>query len=560
MNGLTLLLVLGCIAVDCLAAEVQLIDAPPADGIDWYYWPSQPPAGCPFKPSTELTGLGFTGRHAEYTNADTWYPTWASDGDLYSPFTDGVVNGLQSVSIGENATTGHARIVGDDPLELKVVDEGVWTASALPYGGRYPCGSLVYNGVWYYGTYCLADESVPGYNWGVLGPFVGFRTSNDFGKTWTETLHTPAAPLFPEPAEFRGPVKIGSPHFVDFGRNMQHSPDGKAYLIAHGALIPDPLPHPGNASWITGDAIYLLRVTPSLEIINDPAAYEFFAGYDADGKALWTNDFKAMKPLLEFNNHCGCVTVTYNPGLGKYLMCLTDGGNTVSTYDTCLLEADSVAGPWRMVTWMRQFGTQGYFVNLPSKFLSEDGQTAWLCYAANFTGTTPPSPPGSRYGMCLQEVKLLGPDAPRPSGPLFDEANLARTASVTVSSTFENYSVWGAVDGVVGGFPGATRHEWATDHETKTGTIRLEWDTPQLVDRIWLFDRPNTNADQVTQGFLLFDDGTSIAVGPLPDDATQGIEVSFEPKRVKWLAFAIADTKTGAYATGLSEIAVFAAD
>ncbi len=57
------------------------------------------------------------------------------------------------------------------------------------------------------------------------------------------------------------PVKIGSPHFVDFGRNMEHSPDGKAYLVAHGAS--DGVNRRfGYNSWITGDEIYLLRVTP----------------------------------------------------------------------------------------------------------------------------------------------------------------------------------------------------------------------------------------------------------------------------------------------------------
>ncbi|GHU63186.1 hypothetical protein FACS1894123_05460 [Bacteroidia bacterium] len=39
------------------------------------------------------------------------------------------------------------------------------------------------------------------------------------------------------------PVKIGSPHFVDFGKNMEYSPDGKAYMVAHGAEINDSKPH-----------------------------------------------------------------------------------------------------------------------------------------------------------------------------------------------------------------------------------------------------------------------------------------------------------------------------
>jgi hypothetical protein len=61
-------------------------------------WPSQPPPGCPFPRSESLRGIAFTGRHAEYTQADTWYPSWASDGNLYSPWTDGKVNGISSTS------------------------------------------------------------------------------------------------------------------------------------------------------------------------------------------------------------------------------------------------------------------------------------------------------------------------------------------------------------------------------------------------------------------------------------------------------------------------------
>jgi hypothetical protein len=112
-----------------------------------------------------------------------------------------------------------------------------------------------------------------------LGPFVGFRTSTDFGKTWKETPHTPAKPIFGESGMWNYPVKIGSPHFVDYGRELEHSPDGKAYLAAHGAEYPDSKPRFGNLSWITGDQIYLLRVSPTLDNINDASKYEFYAGH-----------------------------------------------------------------------------------------------------------------------------------------------------------------------------------------------------------------------------------------------------------------------------------------
>src|SRR5512141_173529 len=86
-------------------AAPTLIDAPAI--VAYTVWPSTPPQDCPFPKSTLIVGVGFTGRHAEYTGADTWYPSWAVDGNFYSPWTDGNVNGLGSNSAGEQATTGH---------------------------------------------------------------------------------------------------------------------------------------------------------------------------------------------------------------------------------------------------------------------------------------------------------------------------------------------------------------------------------------------------------------------------------------------------------------------
>ena len=69
-------------------------------------------------------------------------------------------------------------------MSLTVSSLGVTTGAATPYMGRYPAGSLIYNDVWYYGTYCLLDDKSLGMNWPILGPFVGFRISYDYGKTW----------------------------------------------------------------------------------------------------------------------------------------------------------------------------------------------------------------------------------------------------------------------------------------------------------------------------------------------------------------------------------------
>jgi len=408
-----------------------------------FVWKSPIPEDCPFEQSPTLTGMQFTGRRVGYPLADTWFPSWASDGNLYSPYTDGAVDGVKSNSgTGANAETGHAAMSGDDPLKLVINSTSKpKVASALPYGGRYPAGSLVHNGIWYYGTYCLGPAGRhyhAGYrwNWPNLGPMPGFQISRDLGKTWEASPHTPEKPLFPEPEKFLGPVKMGAPRFVDFGKNMEHSPDGKAYLIGMGAVKDDPKPRPcikvgppnvgyalnseceggfdhGNLSWITADQLYLARVTPSPETINDLSAYEFFAGHDAQGKPQWTSDFAKIKPLVEWNNHMGCATATYVPALRKYLMCVTDGWPTVAKMTSYILEADQLTGPWKMVSYMKDFGEQAYFLNFPSKFISNDGKTMWLGYSANFSGGWNDvkldfKPSGGTYGLSLYEVRLLG--------------------------------------------------------------------------------------------------------------------------------------------------------
>jgi len=379
-------------------------------------WSSGTPTNCPFKSSANFAGIEFTGRHAEYTQADTWYPSWAADGKMYSPWTDGRVNGLACNSAGKDAATGFATILGDDPLKLQVVDQGIYKSDPSPYASRYPCGSLVHNGVWYYGTYCLhpaASVEYGGtrYNWPWLGPFVGFRTSTDLGKTWAQTPCTPGKPLFGESALHGEPVKIGAPHFVDFGRNLEHSPDGKAYLVAHGASDGANRRF-GYDSWITGDEIYLLRATPSLANMNDASKYEFFAGRSLLGKPRWSRKLSKARPIAAWRDNMGCVTMTYNAPLKKYLMCVTDGGLTAGYFNSYILESDRITGPFKLVEYLHHFGEQAYFVNIPSKFISADGKTFWLCYAANFAANwnglkIQPKPAGSRYGMCLQEVRLL---------------------------------------------------------------------------------------------------------------------------------------------------------
>eukprot|EP01047_Picozoa_sp_COSAG01_P029793 COSAG01_NODE_2056_length_8537_cov_4.215607_6_plen_250_part_00 len=190
----------------------------------------------PASTSIQSCGKDYPHGHGSCTGADTWYPSWGgAGGDLFSTFTDGEAKGSDGSfahplscgqcqrSTGEpNSTehpaqlwhnngsrtdTGHARIVGDSPATLQVLDVGFFSSSALPYQGRYPSASVVFNGTWYVGTYAIAEtwgrttdehgKPVPlnrqylcG-NWCVLGPFVGFRSASvvnaSRGLQWRES-------------------------------------------------------------------------------------------------------------------------------------------------------------------------------------------------------------------------------------------------------------------------------------------------------------------------------------------------------------------------------------
>ena len=376
-------------------------------------WKSEIPADCPIMQSKNFEGfelLRFKNYLDQKVNCDTWYPSWASDGNMYSPWTDGRIGDLRSNSEGEKAATGYATIVGDDPMNLVIKDEAIYHSSPLPYQSRYPCGSLVYNGVWYYGTYCLYGGQVTQhngitYNWPWMGPFVGFRFSTDCGKTWTETPCTPEKPLFGETVKDAAPVKIGAPHFVDFGKNMESSPDGKAYLVAHGSSDGKNRRF-GFDSWITGDEIYLVRVIPGIKNMNNASEYEYWNG------KKWTRDFNQIKSIATWKDNMGCVTITYNKPLKRYFMCVTDGVTTGGFFNTYILESSKMTGNWKMAYYFKHFGEQGYFVNIPSKFISKDGITFWLSYSANFATTwdgmkIKSLPQGSCYSLCLQEMKLI---------------------------------------------------------------------------------------------------------------------------------------------------------
>jgi hypothetical protein len=284
---------------------------------------------------------------------------------------------------------------------------------------------------WWVGTYGLAvgDKACEA-GTGVLqfcemGPFVGFRTSTDGGLSWREPHGANGAilnvshPLFDEPAGTS--VKLGAPHIVDFGPENTRSPDGRLYMVGNGCLASKPN---SNCSWISGDAVFLARAgefdASSPDSLNDAAAWEFYCGdgaatapTNATGDECWSRDVSKAKPILTWKGRVGTVTATWHPQLSRFLFAITTPTvlpSTVGPYDTWILEAPTLTGPFSLISYMPKFGQQAYFVSFPSKFLLGSGKLdAVMAFSANFackTGGCVPNIGFARYGANLLPVQF----------------------------------------------------------------------------------------------------------------------------------------------------------
>jgi hypothetical protein len=361
-----------------------------------YVWPNDPPPGCPFEQSQQITGITFTGRYANYSKADTWYLTWAADDSNYSCWTDGSIDGYFCNSNFLVQCTGQAKITGDDPLNLTIVNLGK-IHSGPQY---YPCVSIVANGTFYIGSYSAFND---------IGHFEGFRYSTDWDHFvehlkpgWSDAhwvdARDPDRDFFGE----QGQARFRVPHAVVFGKDNRLSQDGRIYLSAHGNLVAG---HKNN--WDKGDAIYLCRVEPQPEKVTDPGAYEFFAGHDGSGKPRWSGRVDDSRPILSWPNHLGSESITYMPGLKRYILLtarLRERENNLGYNVLVFWESPSLTGPYRMVHYLRDWGPQSYFPAIPAKFLSPDGKTAWLVCSANYRTAGEPNPPQCRYALSMHEI------------------------------------------------------------------------------------------------------------------------------------------------------------
>lgn len=147
--------------------------------------------------------------------------------------------------------------------------------------------------------------------------------------------------------------------------------------------------------------------------------------------------------------------------------------------------------------------------------------------------------------ILLVEVLMAGP------------GNIAPSATVTASTSRDGqFDAKNVTDGRIG-IDGMG--EWACEGVTtdwgyiRFPWIQLQWEQPQVINRIVLYDRASLK-EHIAGGRLEFSDGSRIWVNQLPNDGT-GKSVSFPDKTISWVKFVVTDG-TGSD-LGFSEIEVF---
>jgi hypothetical protein len=111
------------------------------------------------------------------------------------------------------------------------------------------------------------------------------------------------------------------------------------------------------------------------------------------------------------------------------------------------------------------------------------------------------------------------------------------------------------VDRVIDGWPGDHTREWATAGEKAGAWIELSWNTPQSLESVALYDRPNSN-DHILAGTLRFSDGSSVPVGRL-DNSGDATSVRFAARTVTSVRFTIDSVAATTSNVGLAEFEVF---
>ncbi|KAL2868158.1 uncharacterized protein BJX67DRAFT_380358 [Aspergillus lucknowensis] len=173
--------------------------------------------------------------------------------------------------------------------------------------------------------------------------------------------------------------------------------------------------------------------------------------------------------------------------------------------------------------------------------------------------TTPDEPGTLVFELVVRNGKTSSSPAVVVVTTVRHPENIALKARVTASSANvgSRQTPEKVIDARTGGFPADHTNEWATAGGQSGSWLSLSWESPQLVSRIVLYDRPNLD-DQITGGTVEFDDGSRIEFGELDNYGT-GKSLDVEDRVVRNVTVVVTAVSPSTLNVGLSEVQIFGA-
>ncbi len=308
--------------------------------------PSSVMTGVTWDPPGQTRRLAMGGRRKD--GSDNWPLASAEDGHLYTAYGDGYGFEPQldhKLSMGFGVVTGGPT----DFIARNIRSDGERLGSGKE--GEKASGLTSIDGVIYILVRNADHEG--------RASRLGWSTDHMKSWSWADWSF----------AEF------GHTSFIDFGRDYAGARDGYVYITSHD----------NPSAYVQADHFVLGRVPK--EQIGDRRAYEFFVKLDERGEAVWSPSIGDRRPVFVHAGQCRRSSISYHPGLGRYLLWqqLT-GEGTDTRFDGGfgLYDAFEPWGPWSTVFFTDQWdigpGDLGHF---PPKWMSDDGREAWMVFSGS---------------------------------------------------------------------------------------------------------------------------------------------------------------------------------
>lgn len=197
--------------------------------------------------------------------------------------------------------------------------------------------------------------------------------------------------------------RAGNLNWVMEGKDQ---PNGDGYLYAIA-----------NEREFNASNLYLGRVRPTRRQVPNPDAWQW---WNPSNKAQggWGRDLNLAEPVLSWPDHITYPRMSFDPGLGRYLLSFSYSYANESNPATftggaelVVLESPAPWGPYRFVFREPYWGpSNGYGGSFPIKWQSADGRTLWMYWASNWDitdgGCLARLDCSGRYGYNLRELRL----------------------------------------------------------------------------------------------------------------------------------------------------------